>query len=153
MSSRIPCAHSRWTWRPSSRRRETFYWHVTMKLGAQVAKLGIAAVLKTASRKGAQVRILPWASNPRFNAHSALPEGDADPQRPRLRREAPARPRADRGVRPLPRGEAGDFRLRPVVSCERARSGEDPPVRIGPEEDRRDVGARVPRSDERGVGA
>src|SRR6267143_2107985 len=67
MSSRIPCAHSRWTWRPSSRHRETFYWHVTMKLGAQVAKLGIAAVLKTASRKGAQVRILPWAYPPRAN--------------------------------------------------------------------------------------
>src|SRR5206468_4745457 len=42
----------------------------TMKLGAQVAKLGIAAVLKTASRKGAQVRILPWASCPRGRAHA-----------------------------------------------------------------------------------
>src|SRR5438309_9056621 len=112
MSSPIPCARSRWTWRPSSRHRETFYWHVTMKLGAQVAKLGIAAVLKTASRKGAQVRILPWASNPRFKAYATLPEGDGgDEKRPRLRGQAPAGPRTDRGVRPLRRVEAGDLRL------------------------------------------
>ncbi len=55
-----------------------------MKLDAQVAKLGIAAVLKTASRKGAQVRILPWASFPRIDARSVLSEGDsAYAERPR----------------------------------------------------------------------
>ncbi len=35
-----------------------------MKRRAQVAKPGMAAVLKTASREGSQVRILPWAYRP-----------------------------------------------------------------------------------------
>ncbi len=49
-----------------------------MNRGAQVAKPGMAAVLKTASRKGAQVRILPWAFDPRCNAYPS-------PARRRLR--------------------------------------------------------------------